>query len=102
MFLNAGSGGIDIIEVKLTFEMLAVRGQQHLSRARIQQLSKAVLSHLLSLSIVSDTGDEYFLANMRTRAAFYFFIICEMQLLIHSRTSTGVCLLVYAGINPFS
>ena len=29
MFLNTGSGGIDIFEVKLTFEMLTVRGQQH-------------------------------------------------------------------------
>ena len=27
--LNTGSGGIDIFEVKLTFEMLNVRGQQH-------------------------------------------------------------------------
>ena len=27
--LNTGSGGIDIFEVKLTFEMLTVRGQQH-------------------------------------------------------------------------
>ena len=29
MFLKTGSGGIDIFEVKLTFEMLTVRGQQH-------------------------------------------------------------------------
>ena len=29
MFLNTGSGGIDIFEVKLTFEMLTVRGQHH-------------------------------------------------------------------------
>ena len=29
MFLNTGSGGIDIFEVKLTFAMLTVRGQQH-------------------------------------------------------------------------
>ena len=27
--LNTGSGGIDIFDVKLTFEMLTVRGQQH-------------------------------------------------------------------------
>ena len=27
--LNTGSGGIDIFEVKLTFDMLTVRGQQH-------------------------------------------------------------------------
>ena len=27
--LNTGSGGIDIFEVKLTFEMITVRGQQH-------------------------------------------------------------------------
>ena len=26
MFLNTGSGGIDIFEVKLTFDMLTVRG----------------------------------------------------------------------------
>ena len=30
MLLNTGSGGIDIFHVKLTFEMLTVRGQQHL------------------------------------------------------------------------
>ena len=29
MLLNTGSGGIDIFEVKLTFDMLTVRGQQH-------------------------------------------------------------------------
>ena len=29
MFFNTGSGGIDIFEVVLTFEMLTVRGQQH-------------------------------------------------------------------------
>ena len=28
MFLNTGAGGVDIFEVKLTFEMLTVRGQQ--------------------------------------------------------------------------
>ena len=29
MLLNTGSDGIDIFKVKLTFEMLTVRGQQH-------------------------------------------------------------------------
>ena len=29
MLLNTGSDGVDIFEVKLTFEMLTVRGQQH-------------------------------------------------------------------------
>ena len=29
MLLNTGSGGIDIFWIKLTFEMLTVRGQQH-------------------------------------------------------------------------
>ena len=29
MFLNTGSGGIDISKVKLTFEMLTMRSQQH-------------------------------------------------------------------------
>ena len=29
VFFNAGSGGIDTFEVKLTFDMLAVRGQHH-------------------------------------------------------------------------
>ena len=29
VFFNIGSGGIDIFEVKLTFDMLTVRGQQH-------------------------------------------------------------------------
>ena len=27
--LNTGYGGIDVFEVKLTFELLTVRGQQH-------------------------------------------------------------------------
>ena len=29
MFLNTGSGGIDIFEVKFAFDMLTLRGQQH-------------------------------------------------------------------------
>ena len=49
MFFNTGSGGKDVFEVKLTFELFTVRGQQHSFSTHGRERAK-VLRHKMSRS----------------------------------------------------